>query len=159
MTPMAPLKLLHVVLAFAFVSGLVGRWLLLRIAARSDDVHLAHRFSEAAAPFERLVVWGSLAVPVVGLLTAWAQGYPWLGLTTGWMLASVALLLSMLPAVPLVFVPRGRVFAAEMEAARTAGVVTPRLRAAFHDRAVAAARTYEMVAVAALVTLMVLKPF
>jgi len=69
------LKLLHVALAFAFVSGLIGRWLLLRMAAR------------------------------------------------------------------------------------TAGVVTQALRAAFRDRAVAAARSYEMVAVAAIVALMVLKPF
>jgi hypothetical protein len=152
-------KLLHLGLAFLFVAGLVGRWVLLHRAARADTVEVAYRLSEAAGPFERLVIWGSFAVPLAGLLTAAVQGYPWLGLTTGWMLASFVLLLTMFPSVPLVFIPRGRIFAAEMESARTAGAITPGLRAAFQDRMVAAARYYEVVAVAVIVALMVLKPF
>jgi hypothetical protein len=156
---MLALKLLHVILAFAFVAGLVGRWLLLRRAARSRQIEMAYQLSEAAGPFERLVIWGSFAVPVAGLLTAAVQGYPWLGLTTGWMLVSVVLLLTTVPVIPLVFIPRGRSFATEMEAARTAGAVTPGLQAAFRDRAVAAARYYEAAVVAVIVALMVLKPF
>ena len=156
---MLVLKLIHVGLAFVLVAGLAGRWLLLRQASRAADVEMAYGLSEAAAPFERAVIWGSMAVPLAGLLTAWAQGYPWLGLTTGWMLASVVLLLTTIPVIPLVFVPRGRVFAAQMEAARRAGTVTPQLRAAFRDRAVAAARYYEALVVAVIVALMVLKPF
>jgi Predicted integral membrane protein (DUF2269) len=156
---MAILKLLHVLLAFGLVAGVIGRGVLLRAAARTDDVEMAYRLSEAAGQFERLAVWGSLAVPAAGLATAWAQGYAWLGLTTGWMLTSVVLLLSIFVLVPLVFLPRGRVFAAEMAAARAAGTVTERLRAAFGDRAVAAARWYEVAVVAVIVALMVLKPF
>jgi hypothetical protein len=94
-----------------------------------------------------------------GLLTAWAQGYAWLGLTTGWMLASVILLLSPLPFVPLVFIPRGKVFEAELAAAREEGIMTPGLRAAFADPMVALARRWEITAVALVVALMVLKPF
>jgi hypothetical protein len=68
------------------------------------------------------------AAPSVADVETWAQGYPWLGMTRGWMLVSVVLLLTTIPIVPLVFLPRGRVFGTEMEAARAAGTVTPGLR-------------------------------
>ena len=152
-------KLVHIGVAFAFIGGLIGRWVLLHAAARAADVELAYQLSRTAAPFERLVIMGSNLVLLAGLLTAWAQGYPWLGLTTGWMLVSVLLLLSVLPFIPLVFLPRGRVFEAAMASARSAGAVTDELRAAFADPMVAFAHWYEMVAVGIVVILMVLKPF
>lgn len=152
-------KLVHIGVALGFVTGLVGRWLLLRQAARADEVELAYRLSQSASPFEKLVIWGSSAVLPAGLLTAWAQGYPWLGLTTGWMLVSVVILLSIIPLVPLVFLPRGKIFEASMASARAVGRVTPEVRAAFGDRVVAFAHWYELVAVGIIVALMVLKPF
>jgi hypothetical protein len=152
------IKLIHIGIAFAFISGLIGRWILLRRAAIADDPEIAYQLAEAASPFERLVIRGGPAILIAGLLTAWAQGYPWLGLTTGWMLASVVLLLSPLPLVPLVFLPRGRIFEAAMVEARRRGTVTSELRAAFADPAVAFARRYEALAVAVVVVLMVLKP-
>jgi hypothetical protein len=152
-------KLVHVLVAFGFITGLLGRWILLGNAARAEGVETAYRLSQAAAPFEKLVIHGGNLVLPAGLLTAWAQGYPWLGLTTGWMLASVVILLSVLPLVPLVFLPRGKVFEAAMSAARAAGTVTPELRAAFRDPAVAFAHWYELTAVGIVVALMVLKPF
>jgi hypothetical protein len=152
-------KLLHIGVAFAFVSGLLGRWFLLERAARSVDVETAYHLSQAAAPFEKLVIRGSMFIIPAGFLTAWAQGYPWLGLTTGWMLASVILLLSTLPFVPLVFLPKGRVFEAEMAAARSAGSVTAGLRAAFSDPIVAFGHWYERGVAAVVIVLMVLKPF
>jgi hypothetical protein len=153
------IKLVHIGIAFAFVGGLLGRWILLDRAAAADDPEIAYQLAEAASPFERLVILGGPAILIAGLLTAWAQGYPWLGLTTGWMLASVVLLLSPLPLVPLVFLPRGRVFESAMADARRLGTVTPELRAAFADPAVSVARRYEVVAVGLVVVLMVLKPF
>ena len=153
------LKLAHVVLAFAMGAGLVGRWILLTRAAASDDVERAHLLADAASPFERIVQMVSPVVVIVGLVTAWAQGYPWLGLTTGWMLLTVLLIIPILVFVPTIFLPRGRVFEAEMTAARTAGEVTPGLRAAWADSAVAMARRYELAAIVIIVALMVLKPF
>ena len=152
-------KLLHVGIAFAFVSGLIGRWLVLRRASAAEDPETAHQLAEAAGPFEWIVIRGGPAIMLAGFLTAWAQGYPWLGLTTGWMLASTILLLSPLPLVPLVFLPRGRRFEAELAAARQAGVITPGLRAAFADPLVAFARRWEFISVGLVITLMVLKPF
>ena len=105
------------------------------------------------------MIRGGPAILLAGMATAWAQGYPWLGLTTGWMLLSVILLLSPLPLVPLVFLPRGRIFEAALADARRQGVMTLELRAAFADPAVAFARRWELTAVAIVVVLMVTKPF
>jgi hypothetical protein len=152
-------KLLHVAIAIVFISGLIGRWLLLKRAAAATDPESAYLLAHAAGPFEQIVIRGGPMILAAGLLTAWAQGYPWLGLTTGWMLASTILLLSPLPFVPLVFLPRGRVFEAEMAAAREQGVITPGLKAAFADPMVALARRWELTSVGLVVALMVLKPF
>ena len=152
-------KLLHVAIAIVFVSGLIGRSVMLTRAARADDPETAYLLSQAAGPFEQIVIRGGPWLIGAGLLTAWTQGYPWLGLTTGWMLASVLLLLTLIPIVPLVFLPRGRIFEVEMESARQQGVITDGLRAAFADRAVAMARRWEFVMIALVVTLMVTKPF
>jgi hypothetical protein len=56
-------------------------------------------------------------------------------------------------------VPRGKVFEAALGDAATVGEVTPALRAAFADRAVAGARWYERIVVAVVIVLMVTKPF
>jgi hypothetical protein len=153
------LKLAHVFAAFALVTGFLGRGVLLGRAARSRDVEQQHLLADAASPFEASVRVSSAAVIALGLVTAWAQGYEWLGLTTPWMLLSVALIVPMLVLVPAVFVPRGRVFESEMAAARQAGEVTDGLRRAWADPAVAFARRYELVGTGLVVALMVLKPF
>ena len=72
---------------------------------------------------------------------------------------SLVLYLSLIPQIPLIFIPRGRIFDAALADARQRGSVTPELTAAFHDRGVAFARTYEVVVVGIIVALMVLKPF
>jgi len=153
------MKLVHVGIAFAFVAGLMGRGVLLARAAASDDVEAAYGLAKAAGPFERMVQVASAAILPAGMLTAGLQGYEWLGLTTAWMLLSTIILLSTLPLVPLIFIPRGRVFEAALETARERGSVTPELRAAWRDPAVAFARRYELVAVAIIIAVMVLKPF
>jgi hypothetical protein len=153
------LKLGHMAFAFVLAAGLVGRWILLTRAAQSDDVEESFTLAHAASPFERAVQSSGPFLLGFGFATAWAQGYPWLGLTTGWMLVSVILLLPMIVLIPAVFIPRGRIFELEMTAARAAGTVTPGLRAAWNDPAVAMARRYELAAIALIVALMVLKPF
>jgi hypothetical protein len=153
------LKLGHVLVAFVFVSGLAGRWVVLTLAARSTDIEQQHLLASAAAPFERAVRVGGGLVILVGFATAWRQGYAWLGLTTPWMLVTVLLIVPMIVFVPAILVPRGRLFEAAMADARQKGIITPALRAAWTDRAVAFARRYELVATVLIVALMVLKPF
>ena len=152
------LKLAHIALAMGLVAGTFGRWIVLSRAASEDRIDRAAELAELAGPFERLLIRSSMLVVPVGLATAWAQGYEWLGLTTFWMLASLVLFVAAMLMVPIIFVPRGRRFEAALAAARQAGTVTPELRAAFADGAVRFARTAEVIVLAIIVVLMVFKP-
>lgn len=154
------LQFLHVVAAFWFVTGLIGRDVVLALARRSDDLGRIRTFLEASAPFERLmVIPGSFAVLVLGILTWWAQHLPLWGANTRWVPVSLIVFATSIPLVPLVFLPRGRVFEAALTQAVEAGRVTPELTAAFHDPVVAAARWFELAVIAVVVLLMVAKPF
>jgi len=152
------LTLLHVLIAMVFIAGLLGRWALLSRAAGAEEIEAAHLLTEASGPFERMVTIASMLVLPAGLLAAWARGYPFIGLGTSWVLLATILYLTLVPLVPLVFLPRGKLFDAEMRAARQAGSVTAGLRAAFNDRRTSMARTYELSVVLIIVALMVLKP-
>src|SRR5207244_316174 len=110
-------KLAHALVGVWFVCGLVGRWATLAQAERADDVRVLRGLLRLSAVFEeRMVIPGSAAVLVLGLLTAWMQGQPLLGFLQGaptsWLLASLVLYLSTMALVPLVFLPRGKRFAA-----------------------------------------------
>ena len=158
------LKLLHILTAIWFICGLVGRGVTLRMAAAAPDVPVVDALLGLGDIFEkRMVIPGSMAVFAAGLLTAWVQGWPILGFIQGgasnWVLVSILLYLSMFPLIRLVFLPRGRVFAAALQDARGRGSVTQELRNAFADRVVAAAHVYELAVVALIVVLMVIKPF
>ena len=55
MTGTMILNLLHVLSGFVFVSGLVGRGLALRDAARADEIHAVAALVRLAGRFEALV--------------------------------------------------------------------------------------------------------
>ena len=150
---------LHVATAFVFVGGLIGRWIVLGRARGSADIGEIDILLPVADRFEKIVIPASAAILVLGLLAMWAQDRPLFEDGAYWLLASLVLYLSIMPLVPLIFLPRGRVFEAALTDARARGTVTPELTAAFHDPWVAFARTYEAVVVAIVVALMVLKPF
>ena len=153
------LKLAHVIVAIVLIAGFIGRGVILARAERSTDVRLAAEHAAAAGPFEAMVRIGSGLVLVFGLLTAWAQGYEWLGVTQGWIAASLVLYVIAALMVPIVFMPRGRTFETALHEAVGSGEMTPALRSAFADPAVRAARTYELISVFVIVALMVVKPF
>jgi uncharacterized membrane protein len=160
----ALLKLIHVCSAFWLVSGLWGRALVMSQAARATEMRTVEALVQLAGRFERRVVRPStFAVLLGGLATAWMQGLPILGVLEGrgpnWILASLVLFVSVFLLIPLVFLPRGNVFRDALQDAVAAGRPTPALAAAFADPAVAMAHTYEWIAVAAVIVLMVTKPF
>jgi hypothetical protein len=129
-------------------------------ARSATDIRLLAETVDLAGRFEQLmVIPGSIAVFIAGLLAAWINHVPFTGPDTRWLLVSFILFLSLIVLVPLVFLPRGRVFERELEAAKQQGEVTPGLGKAFHDPAVAAARWYEIIVVAVILSLMILKPF
>jgi hypothetical protein len=154
------LQFLHVASAFWFVAGLIGRDIVLERARRSDDLGRIRILLDASSPFERgMVIPGSFAVLILGILTWWAEKIPLWGDGARWVPVSLIVFASTIPLVPMVFLPRGRTFDAALTSATAAGRVTPQLTAAFHDPVVSAARWSELAVVAVVVLLMVTKPF
>jgi hypothetical protein len=157
------LKVAHALVGIWFLAGLIGRWITLAQAARATEIASLQALLKLSARFERVVITGSIAVLVLGISTAVVQGRPFLGPLQGagfdWLFVSLVLFLSVLPLVPLVFLPRGRVFDAALGDATTRGVLTEELRVAFRDPVVLAAHVYELGAMIVITVLMVAKPF
>jgi Predicted integral membrane protein (DUF2269) len=150
--------LCHLASAFWFVGGLVGRDVTLARARAASDIVTIKALGDAAGLFDRaFVVPGSIAVLVFGIVTAltgrWSFG------DNAWLVAALALFLTLIPLVPLVFLPKGKVFDAALDEAVETGEPTPALRAALADRTVWATRWYERIVVAAIIVLMITKPF
>lgn len=155
--------LIHALIGVLFIAGLIGRWLILGAAARAKELPAMKTLAAASGPFERIVIVTSTFVLLFGLIAAFLAGRSVLGpLTSGsvdWLFASLVLYLSVLPLIPLVFLPRGRVFEAAMTVADEQGHVTPELRAAWGDPIVRAAQVYELGVVTIVLILMLSKPF
>jgi uncharacterized membrane protein len=152
--------LLHVVAAFWFVAGLLGRNVTMARARVATDIRMLDELVTLSGRFERMmVIPGSIAVTVLGLLAAWALGRPLAGPDDWWLLTSLLLFVAIGVLVPVVFLPHGKVFEHALADARAGGEVTPELRAALRDPAVRNARAAELLVVAAIVGLMVTKPF
>jgi hypothetical protein len=70
----------HALMGALFLGGLLGRWIVLGLAERADSLLSMQLLTRTAAPFERIVIVGSMVVLVLGVLLAIAQGRPFLGL-------------------------------------------------------------------------------
>jgi Predicted integral membrane protein (DUF2269) len=156
------LALVHALVGIAFVAGLVGRWIVLVAADQARTLPEIRTLTRVAVPFERLVQYGSLLVFVLGVATALVEHQPFLGPIVGapvdWLFLSLVLYLSILPLIPLVFVPRGRHLQEAMRDAELRKEATPALRQAFADPVVRAAHLYELGAVTMILGLMLAKP-
>ena len=148
---------LHVLVAFAFVAGMIGRNVTLVQARRSRSIDAITELISTAGRFDLLVKLGSVGVLVLGLAAMFVGDVTLAG--NGWLVASIALYLALGALVPLVFIPRGKVFEGALETAIERREVTPELEDAFRDPAVTFARNAEMVAVIIIIALMVAKPF
>jgi hypothetical protein len=72
--------LLHVAMSFWFVAGLLGRNVTMARARPANDLSTLVELVDLSGRFERLmVIPGSFAVVVAGLLAAWAEGQPLAG--------------------------------------------------------------------------------
>jgi predicted integral membrane protein DUF2269 len=160
------LRLVHALTGILLVAGLLGRWVALsqaERAAQEGELPTVRGLLRASNVFERIVIPSSLAVLVLGVLTAWSFGYPLLGSLQGrggnWLPISLLLYLSTIPLVPLIFLPKGRRFEAALEEAVATSRITPALVAAFEDGQVRAAHIYEFAVVAVVLILMLSRPF
>ncbi|HYG72195.1 MAG TPA: DUF2269 family protein [Actinomycetota bacterium] len=153
-------KLLHVLVAFWFVAGLIGRAVTLAQVRRESELGRIGSLMRVADRFEKLmVIPGSIAVLLLGLATMVAQDRSLLGEGNRWLLVSLILYVALAALVPTVFLPRGKRYEAALEHARASGTVTPALSEALSDPIVAFARRVELAVVAAIIVLMVTKPF
>src|SRR5438105_3650452 len=159
-------RLAHALLGVLLVAALFGRWVSLshaERAARRNNVPALQALLGASSVFERLVIQSSVGVLALGLVTAVGQGYPLLGFLQGgssnWLLVSLLLFLSTLLLVPLVFLPKGRVFGVALEETLRVGRVSPALNGAFADAATRAAHGYEFAVMLVVLALMIAKPF
>ncbi|HVG45554.1 MAG TPA: DUF2269 family protein [Longimicrobium sp.] len=158
------LELVHVFSVFWFLGGLLGRAVALSQARRATELRDLEAIMRVSSVFElRMVRPGSMVLLAAGLLTAVLKGWPVLGPLRGtppyWVFASLVLFLSAFTLIPLVFLPRGKVYRAALDDAREQGTVTPRLTAALGDRAVAMGHAWEWIVIVLITVLMVAKPF
>lgn len=158
------LKLLHILAAFWFIAGILGRQLVRSLACNRDNVNEFASLSAIAGKFESLmVIPGNLIVIVLGVLLAWLGGWPIFGFLQGartnWLLVSNLILLAGLFLVPLIYLPRGKAFDLVLQDALAAGAMTPELIAVVDDRVVKWAHRGEYVGMLVIIVLMVLKPF
>jgi uncharacterized membrane protein len=158
------MRFLHILSAFWMIAGLLGRWVAYAQARRANDIQPASALLRLSERFEQLmVIPGSQAVLVLGLLAAWLGGYPLLGALQGartnWLLISLVLSLCMIPIIAVFLAPRRKLRRLALEDAVARGTLTIQLRAALDDRIVLGSRTAEMIITGAILVLMVLKPF
>jgi hypothetical protein len=153
----------HAFLGIVFFAGLLGRGIVLALAQRARTIEAMRAVTKAAGPFEWIVIRLGAVALLLGVATAIVQGRPFLGPFQGvgvdWLFASILLLLTAAPLPPLVFLPRGRVFDAALDAATERGEVTPELLAAWRDPVTRAAHLYELLVVTVVLLLMLAKPF
>ena len=163
MTATGVVVVIHALIGVLFIAGLIGRWMILGAAARATELPAMKTLTAAAGPFERIVIVTSPLILLFGVVAAFMQGRSVLGPLTGgsvdWLFVSLLLYLSVLPLIPLVFIPRGKVFESTLAAATVEGRVTPALQAAWRDPAVRAAHLYELGSVTVVLILMLAKPF
>ena len=161
--PASLLKIAHSLLGVWFIAALVGRWVAIGAASRATEVKALRGMLTVSSRFERQVRIVPTFVLILGIATAVAQGRPFLGPLQGapvdWLFASLVLFLSPLPLIPLVFLPRGKVFEAALNDAEEKGVITEQLSVAFRDPVVFAAHLYELGVVLVVLVLMIAKPF
>ena len=158
------LRFLHIVSAIWFLGGILARQIVRAYAKRTDNVQRFSVMSEVAGRIENtMVIPGNLAVIVFGVILGLIIKAPILGFLQGaernWLLVSNIILLLGFLSVPLIFLPRGKLFRVALRDALAKGQMTSELRAHLDDPVVRMAHTYELVSMAAVMYLMVFKPF
>ncbi len=154
-------KVLHILAVTGVIVGVVGRALIRVRLLHLDDIHTVREFVGLEGHFDKwLVVYGSMATLLTGLLLTWLGHWPLLnaGVPT-WTLVGAVLFLSTIPLVIWVYVPRGKVFSKVFAEALAQKRVTVELRAALSDPLIRTSYLYEYLMFPVVLALMVLKPF
>ena len=158
------IRFLHIASAIWFIGGVIARQVVRAYAKRTNDVQHVAIMNVAAGRIETsMVVPGNFAVILLGVIYGLMIGAPILGFLQGasrnWLLVSNILLLMGFLNVPLVFIPKGKLFDVALQDALAKGQMTPELRAQMDDRTVRIVHFIELAALGLITFLMVFKPF
>ena len=158
------LRFLHIASAIWFIGGVVARQIVRAYAKRTEDVQRFAVMSEAAGRIEStMVIPGNFAVILFGVIYGLMIGAPILGFLQGashnWLLVSNILLLLGFFNVPLVFIPKGKLFDIALQDALAKGQMTPELLAQMDDQTVRIVHFIELASLGLITFLMVFKPF
>jgi len=159
------MKLLHVLTAFWFISGVVGRDFAFWQAGRATNVQAVYALLQVSDFFERYaVIPVSTAVFLFGLIITFLQRWPLFGFLQGsptnWLLVSFILFVGgSLAIIPLRLVVRRKERTRAVEQALTQGIITSELTAALNDKVVVRFREVELIILIIIIILMVTKPF
>jgi uncharacterized membrane protein len=159
------MKLLHVLTAFWFISGVIGRDFAFWRAGKATNVQAVQALLQISDFFERYaVIPVSMAVFLFGLIITFLQRWPLFGFLQGspinWLLVSFLLFLGISLAIGLLkLVPRRKERTRALEEAVVQGAITPALTAALNDKVVVRFRMVELIILIVIIILMVTKPF
>ena len=158
------MKLLHVLAAFWFISGVIGRDFSFWRAGKATNVQAVQALLISDF-FERYaVIPVSMAVFLFGLIITFLQRWPLFGFLQGspinWLLISFLLFLGISLAIgPLKLIHRHKERTRALEEALAHGAITPALIAALNDKVVVRFRAVELIILVIIIILMVTKPF
>lgn len=157
-------RFLHIFSAIIFLGGIFARQIIRAQAKKTGDIRDMAALFEVAGRVENLmVIPGNMAVLIFGIILALQLRAPIFGFLQGasrnWLLVSNLLLALGGLSVPLIFLPRGKVFDQAMKDALVLGRMTPELDASIHDRVVQVTHWVEIFVLVVIVILMVFKPF
>jgi uncharacterized membrane protein len=159
------MKLLHVLTAFWFISGVIGRDFAFWRAGKATNVQAVQALLQISDFFERYAVIPiSMAVFLFGLIITLLQRWPLFGFMQGspvnWLLVSFLLFLGIPLAIgPLKLVPRRKQRTRALDEALRQGTITSQLTAALNDKVVVQFRKVELIILVIIIILMVTKPF
>ena len=157
-------RFLHLASAVWFIGGVVARQIVRAYAKRTDNVQRFATMSEAAGRIEStMVIPGNFAVIVFGVIYGLMIHAPILGFLQGdsrnWLLVSNVLLLLGFFNIPLVFIPKGKLFDLALKDALAKGQMTPELHARMDDQTVRIVHFIELAVLGVITFLMVFRPF
>jgi len=158
------IRFLHIFSSIVFIGGILARQVIRSQGKKSGDINTLVAYFSAAGKIESLmVIPGNFATILFGVIFAVMIKAPIFGFLQGadknWLLLTNVLLVLGSLNVPLVFLPRGKMYEKLLADAIQKGEVTLELKTHLDDKLVKAAHQFEILMLVVIVLLMVFKPF
>jgi len=158
------IRFLHIISSMVFIGGIFARQAIRSQGKKSADINTLAAYFSAAGKIESLmVIPGNFGTILFGVIFAIMIHAPIFGFLQGadknWLLLTNVLLIAGSLNVPLIFLPRGKIYERLLADAIQKGEITSELKSHLDDKVVKAAHQFEIIMVVVIVILMVFKPF